>query len=101
MEAYYAFGRAYNALAAEALADKKQLWGLVPKLRQSEHLFVDWPQRGINIRFTACLLDEDFIGKIKKICEHTHPRSMSVRVAQHWAALVALKWAGVEELLRR
>ena len=96
------FRRSYNYLAQEALRDNRQLWSLVPKLHKSEHLFVDPPQRwGLNPRYTACLLDEDMVGRMKKVAGHTHPRSMSVRAAQHWCALVGLRWAGTAKLLEK
>ena len=99
--AYYKFREGYNHLAQEALSKGIQLWQLVPKLRQSEHLFVDWPSWGVNIRHTSCSLDEDMVGRMKKVAQHTHPRTMSVRCAQHWCAMVGLRWAGTDRLWDR
>lgn len=45
------FGRSYNYLANEALQAKRQIWALVPELHQSQHLFIEWPSRGLNPRF--------------------------------------------------
>ena len=31
---------------------------------------------------------------VRKIIEHTHPATMSVRALQHYSLMIAMRWAG-------
>ena len=43
-------------------------------------------------------LDEDLIGRCKKIIVHTHPGTFSVRALQHYCVMVCLRWIGPKAL---
>ena len=68
-------------------------WPLRPKQHQFEHLIFDFGV-WVNPRHFSCMLDEDLIGRLKKITTHTHPKTMSVRALEHYAICVASLWVG-------
>ena len=71
------------------------------------------PEMG-NPRYYSCYLDEDLINKMKlgawiasfardrvhsciylrRIVEHTHPSTMSVRALEHYCVLASMRWTG-------
>lgn len=53
-----------------------------------------------NPRHCSCLLDEDLLGKIKRLSSHSHPKTMSVRVLQHYSVMAALTWCGLDWISR-
>lgn len=69
------------------------MWPLLPKQHQLELLIFDL---GVyrNPRHCCCVLDEDLIGRVKRLAAHTHPRTMSVRVLEHYTLAATLEWRG-------
>ena len=80
-------------MANQALADEVMRWPLRPKQHQFEHLVFDFGLWG-NPRHFSCMLDEDLIGRLKKITLHTHPKTMSVRALEHYSICAASVWVG-------
>jgi len=58
-----------------------------------EHLALDFSFYG-NPKYFSCLSDEDCIGRVKRICSHTHPQTLSVRALEHYAVAAASVWVG-------
>lgn len=87
------FGCSNSGLASLALDDEVMRWPLRPKQHQFEHLIFDFGV-WVNPRHFSCMLDEDLIGRLKKITTHTHPKTMSVRALEHYAICVASLWVG-------
>ncbi|CAK9007824.1 unnamed protein product [Durusdinium trenchii] len=98
--AYMTFRQSYNYLANEALNAEKFVWQLLPKQHMLEHLFLDWVPIFGNCRRYSLYLDEDMVGRAKRIVSHTHPRTMSVAGLNHFALAAALRWCGQDALLR-
>ena len=80
-------------MANRALIDEVMRWPLRPKQHQFEHLVFDFGV-WVNPRHFSCMLDEDLIGRLKKITVHTHPKTMSVRALEHYAICAASVWVG-------
>ena len=89
----FAFLWGYLGLANASLDAGVMRWALRPKLHQLEHLVLDFSIRK-NPRFFSCVLDEDAVGRLKKVTQHTHPRTLSVRALQHYAVAVCHLWVG-------
>ena len=88
-----ALHRRSQGLADEALGAGVVRWPLRPKQHQFQHLIMDFAVYS-NPRHFSCTLDEDLVGRLKKITSHTHPRTMSVRVLQHYALCACHRWVG-------
>ena len=79
---------ANNALAAEALALNIVNWKLLPKHHAATHYY----DCRINPRRAACNLDEDMVGKMKKIHVACHGATAPERSLQRYAIVVSLRW---------
>ena len=82
-----------NALAAWALNSEPQrlLFKQIPKHHDVQHMCFEFAPQA-NPRTVTCYMDEDMIGKIKKIVAKTHPKNMDYRALQRFAVTVSLKW---------
>ena len=85
--------RRIPGLANISLENEILRWPLRPKQHQMEHLTFDFAVFA-NPREFSCLLDEDLVGRLKKITAHTHPATMSVWVLEHYAVCAAHRWVG-------
>jgi hypothetical protein len=47
-----------------------------------------------NPKYFSCTLDEDVIGRIKRVTKHTHPSTMSIRTLEHYAVFASQVWVG-------
>lgn len=60
-----------------------------------------------NPKHVGCMLDENLVGVVKllgcvdarlaflrKMLQHSHPSTMSLRLMEHYAALACLTWLG-------
>lgn len=47
-----------------------------------------------NPKYFSCTLDEDVIGRIKRVTKHTHPSTMSIRTLEHYAVFASQVWIG-------
>ena len=59
---------ALNELAAMSLADNQKLYKLVPKRHAMTHFY----DTRINPRRVTCMLDEDMVGRMKRIYVRCH-----------------------------
>ncbi len=82
------FLRAYQHLAAGALRDVHPLWRLRPKF----HYFTEAVKRMRRTRenplHCMCFMEEDFMGKIKRIACKTHRGNQSMRTLQRYQWLL-------------
>lgn len=78
----------YNWLAVQT-ADKF-LWKIIPKHHALVHLAFD--PHGMNPRATSCYLDEDFIGKCKKIYKAAHGATAGRTGLLRYIILAGVRW---------
>ena len=86
----------YNALAVEASALKIKSWKMLPKHHAATHYY-DVP---LNPRKVACNLDEDMVGRMKKIYISCHGSTAPFRSLQRYAIVQCLRWFAELHFLR-
>jgi hypothetical protein len=80
----------YNALAANAFEQGRQLWKFIPKHHALTHIAYDG--HGTNPRAVHCYADEDMVGRMKKIYVKCHGRTAPFRSIQRYIILVGQRW---------
>jgi hypothetical protein len=85
--------RAYNALAAEAIEAEVRLWRLTPKHHAMTHIAYD--NGGTNPRKTSCYLDEDMVGRMKRIYVMCHGSTAPYTSLRRYIILCGLRWKKV------
>eukprot|EP00972_Heterocapsa_arctica_P082146 12108150-Heterocapsa_arctica.AAC.1 len=63
----------FNALAATAFKQSRQLWKFIPKHHALTHIAYD--NHGTNPRAVHCYAYEDMVGRMKKIYVKRHGRT--------------------------
>ena len=81
----------YNALAAHALADNKILWHMTPKFHMAGHIAYDFAQIR-NPRWVHNYMDEDMVGKIKRISSKCHGLTAGKMALNRYIILVGVRW---------
>ncbi|CAE7863872.1 unnamed protein product, partial [Symbiodinium necroappetens] len=71
-QANYLYHSALNSLATEAIDNGRLLWKLRPKFHKLDHIAYDQAAR-INPIVLSCYMDEDAVGKIKRMAMKSHP----------------------------
>lgn len=84
---------AYNALAAEAIEADVRLWKLLPKHHAMTHIAYD--NGGTNPRKVSCYLDEDMVGRMKRIYCMCHGSTAPRTSLQRYIILCGLRWKSV------
>ena len=84
---------AYNALAAEALQAGVRLWKLIPKHHAMTHIAYD--HLGTNPRKVSCYLDEDMVGRMKRIYVKCHSSTAPFTSLRRYVILRGLRWKRV------
>ena len=84
----------WQVLAAEAAAEMKPNFKIRPKCHYLCHMRdkLMWSAR--SPKYEHCMMDEDFIGKIVRLCRRTHYRTQMLRVIQRYILLLSLRWHG-------
>jgi hypothetical protein len=76
--------------------ERRWVWRSRPKHHQLEHIMIDMVRvTKLNPKKICCLLEEDFLGKLKKIaspCRGLSPLSMSGRLLDRYMVSLALRW---------
>ena len=76
--------------------DGKWIWRIRPKHHHLEHIVLDLKYVSkLNPKKISCLLEEDFMGKIKKLgapCRGLTPISMCGRVLDRYILKMKLRW---------
>jgi hypothetical protein len=80
----------YNALAANAYGEGRMLWKTIPKHHALTHVAYDG--HGTNPRAVHCYLDEDMVGRTKKIYIKCHGATAPLRGLQRYLILIGLRW---------
>ena len=88
---------AYNALAVESASNNEKLYLIIPKHHALVHIAIDF---GLNPRRTQCYLDEDMVGRCKRLYNSCNAASASLRVLQRYFIMVGLRWANEIRRLR-
>ena len=83
---------AYGALASEAVANEMYLWKLRPKHHYFQHMVEFAAQYKMNPRKLQCLADEDYLGKIKRVCKQLHKSNVCLRYLQRAIQFLSLRW---------
>ncbi len=84
---------AYNALAVEAIGANVRLWRLTPKHHAMTHIAYD--NGGTNPRKVSCYLDEDMVGRMKRIYMMCHGRTAPSTSLRRYIILCGLRWKRV------
>ena len=83
---------AYGWLAAWAAHSDLNLYPVHPKAHALLHIAIDF---GVNPRRTACYLDEDMVGRSKRIYNGCHGASAPRRSLERYLIIVGLRWISV------
>ena len=86
----------WQQLAAGADAKNEALWLVLPKHHYVCHVVDDLSNR-LNPRLFANFLDEDFLGKIKKLGRKTNSKTASLRILQRYLVYVSHRWKRRQE----
>ena len=82
-----------SVLAAEASANDKFLWHIIPKFHMATHLAYDFAVDNlVNPRRTTCYADEDMVGRCKKIVQRCHGKTAGRSLVLRYAILVCTRW---------
>ena len=88
---------AYNWLASWADREGHYLYPERPKLHALLHIAMDF---SMNPRRVTCMLDEDMVGRSKRIYNACHPTSAPQRSLMRYLIIVGLRWTAVLRRLR-
>ena len=86
---------AYNALAVEAINAGVRLWRFIPKHHALTHIAYD--NGGTNPRKVSCYLDEDMVGRMKRIYVMCHGHTAPYTSLKRYIILCGLRWRRVVE----
>ena len=84
-QARYAGLTAYKALCEHSLQEGRNYFPMKPKNHLCDHTLRDSMRTRLSPCSFWCFSDEDFIGRMKKIAQKCHLRSLSLRVLQRWS----------------
>ena len=83
--ARYASLTAYKALCDHSLQENRNYFPMKPKCHLCDHAVRDSKRTRLSACSHWCFSDEDFIGRVKKLAQRCHLRSVSLRVLQRWS----------------
>lgn len=84
--------RAYQKLAASACEAGVVNWKVRPKQHTLLHIARRMRQEKLNPRHQSCMLEEDFLGKLKRIGVKTHRSSTKLRIMERYMLQLSLRW---------
>ncbi|CAE7361318.1 unnamed protein product [Symbiodinium natans] len=87
----YLYHSALNSLAVEAIDHGRLLWKIRPKVHKADHLAFDLAPR-VNPLVLSCYMDEDAVGKMKRLAMKSHPQQLGRQVLARYAAYVCCRW---------
>ena len=82
----------YQWLSAEALANAAPLWKMRPKAHYIAHQLVDMQATRENPRHQMCFVDEDFLGKVKRLASKCGKATVTRRALQRYILYMAVRW---------
>ena len=72
-------------------------WNIIPKFHYFHHCIRFMWETKMNMMKATCFLDEDFMGKVKKLASKTHRTTVSLRTLQRYLVLLGLRWKRVRK----
>ncbi len=90
--------QSYGWLSGRARQSGVSLWKLIPKHHAMTHIGFD--TLGVNPRHVQCYLDEDMVGKIKRLYVACHPKTAPRRCLERYVLGQAMHWLWALEHLR-
>ena len=84
--------RAYQKLAVSACEAGVVNWKVRPKQHTLLHIARRMETEKLNPRLQSCMLEEDFLGKLKRIGMKTHRSSTKLRIIERYLLQLALRW---------
>ena len=85
------FLKAYQALSAQAQARNEANWKIRPKCHYVAHQIENLANRA-NPRLQSCFLDEDLMGRLKKVAAKCHHSTVVKRTLERWVVQLTLLW---------
>ena len=82
----------YQYLAAEALAARICNYKMRPKWHYVSHVVWRLAFSKFNVRFQHCFQDEDFMGKLARLCGKVHRSSQLLRLFQRYILLLSVRF---------
>ncbi len=82
----------YKYLAISAYQSRQRLWKIRPKNHYIMHTCLEMKETLLNPFCWTCFMDEDFMGKVKRLSQKCHRRTVSLRTIQRYRLLVAVRW---------
>ena len=84
----------YGWLAREATNKKQLLWPIRPKVHALCHIIMYVQATRRNPKYTGCMIDEDFLGRVIRVAGKSSRRSASTNVLWRYIIRVACQWKG-------
>ena len=88
---------AYNWLSSWAAGEDSKLYPMKPKCHALQHIAMDF---GVNPRRTVCYLDEDVVGRSKRIYNGCHGSSAPYRSLQRYLIIIGIRWLSALRRMR-
>ena len=82
----------YRHLAQAAENARTSRWRTRPKTHYYHHALKFMQHTKMNVLKSTCFLDEDFMGKVKRLASKTHRSLVSVRTLQRYVILLGCRW---------
>ena len=83
----------YQRLANRAIGENRRLWKVLPKHHYIDHQIRRLKKDRFNPRYRQCFLDEDWMGKVKKIASKTHGASTLHRFIDRYLLHIGFRWS--------
>ncbi|CAE8650782.1 unnamed protein product [Polarella glacialis] len=80
----------YQYLAGASLQAKVCLYKIIPKFHYFCHMLIYMKLTKRNVRFDACWMEEDLMGKLTNMSSKTHARTFVVSVLTRYCCLVSV-----------
>jgi hypothetical protein len=88
---------AYNWLSNWAAGENQRLYPMKPKCHALQHIAMDF---GVNPRRTMCYLDEDMVGRAKRIYNGCDGRTAPHRSLQRYLIVIGIRWLSALRRIR-
>ena len=82
----------YQYLALNAIKKRQMQFHVMPKLHYFKHMIMRVRDTGENPRFFACWMEEDAVGKYKKIGNKVHKKTFNGRFMTRYKVMISMRW---------
>ena len=93
----YNFLICYQQLAVQADLANENLWGIRPKFHFFDESLGRMKETLENPARQSCMMEEDAMGKFKRVGQSTHRVSQSLRGLQRYLIWLKLRWREISE----